>query len=115
MLFNNVANDMIQFTIEDRTGERQALEIPEGIGLNLMEVLKASEYSILATCGGMALCATCHVGVLDGGENLPSVSDAELDILDTLPSATSCSRLACQLRVDETLQGTTFKILGEEE
>ena len=42
MLFNNTANDMIQFTIEDRTGERQALEIPEGIGLNLMEVLKAS-------------------------------------------------------------------------
>ncbi len=105
---------MIQFTIEDRIGERQTLEIPEGIGLNLMEVLKASEYNILATCGGMALCATCHVEILDGGHNLMPVSDAELDILDTLPSATSCSRLACQLRVDETMVGTTFKIRGEE-
>ncbi len=105
---------MIQFTIEDRTGERQALEIPEGIGLNLMEVLKASEYNILATCGGMALCATCHVEVLEGEESLSPVSDAELDILDTLPSATSCSRLACQLRVDESLEGTVFKIRGEE-
>ncbi|NBB21564.1 2Fe-2S iron-sulfur cluster binding domain-containing protein [Runella sp. CRIBMP] len=105
---------MIQFTIEDRRGERQTLEIPEGIGLNLMEVLKASEYNILATCGGMALCATCHVEILDGGDSLTPVSDAELDILDTLPSATSCSRLACQLRVDETMLGTTFKIRGEE-
>lgn len=105
---------MIQFTIEDRVGQRQDLEIPEGIGLNLMEVLKASEYHILATCGGMALCATCHVEVLNGGDNLPPVNDAELDILDTLPAATSCSRLACQLRVDETMMGTVFKIVGEE-
>lgn len=105
---------MIQFTIEDRVGQRQDLEIPEGIGLSLMEVLKASEYHILATCGGMALCATCHVEVLNGGDNLPPVNDAELDILDTLPAATSCSRLACQLRVDETMMGTVFKIVGEE-
>ena len=105
---------MIQFTIEDQTGERQALEIPEGIGLNLMEVLKASEYNILATCGGMALCATCHVEVLDGGEALSPINDAELDILDTLPSATTCSRLACQLRVNEALEGVVFKIRGEE-
>ncbi|MEZ4901498.1 MAG: 2Fe-2S iron-sulfur cluster-binding protein [Spirosomataceae bacterium] len=105
---------MIQFEIEDRNGTRQPIEIPEGIGLSLMEVLKASEYNILATCGGMALCATCHVALLEGGDALPPVSDAELDILDTLPNATSSSRLACQLRVDEAIEGTVFKILGEE-
>jgi 2Fe-2S ferredoxin len=65
---------MIQFTVEDRTGIQQDIEIPEGIGLSLMEVLKASEYNILATCGGMALCATCHVEILDGGESLPPPS-----------------------------------------
>jgi len=105
---------MIAITIEDRKGERQDIEIPEGIGLSLMEVMKASEYPILATCGGMALCATCHVEVLDGGEHLPHISDAELDILDTLPDAGSNSRLACQLRVDESMQHTVFKIRGEE-
>lgn len=105
---------MIQVTIEDRNGERQALEIPEGISLSLMELLKASEYHVLATCGGMALCATCHVEVLEGGQALPPVSDAELDILDTLPDASSKSRLACQLRVDESLNNTIFKIRGEE-
>ncbi|UFH53152.1 2Fe-2S iron-sulfur cluster-binding protein [Spirosoma sp. KNUC1025] len=105
---------MIQFTIEDRNGDRQPIEIPEGINLSLMEVLKASEYNILATCGGMALCATCHVQVLDGIEALPDAQDAELDMLDTLPDAESDSRLACQIRVDERLEGAIFRIKGAE-
>lgn len=103
---------MIQFTIEDRDGSRQDLEIPEGINLSLMEVLKASDYNILATCGGMALCATCHVQVLDGINASPPARDAELDMLDTLPDADSASRLACQIRVDEALEGAVFRIRG---
>ena len=104
---------MIQFTIEDRDGSRQALEIPEGITLSLMEVLKASDYTILATCGGMALCATCHVQVLAGLDKLPAAQDAELDMLDTLPDADFDSRLSCQLRVDESLEGGIFRIRGD--
>ncbi|HEV7350842.1 2Fe-2S iron-sulfur cluster-binding protein [Telluribacter sp.] len=105
---------MIQFVVEDRTGDRQPVEVPGGIGLNLMEVLKASDYTIQATCGGMALCATCHVQVLEGHDNLPPVSDAELDILDTLPTAHPDSRLACQLRVEECMEGALFRIASEE-
>ncbi len=105
---------MIQFTIEDRDGERQSIEIPEGINLNLMEVLKASDYTILATCGGMALCATCHVQVLSGLDALPAPQDAELDMLDTLPDAESDSRLACQIRVDDTLERAIFSIKSDE-
>lgn len=106
---------MINFTVEDRDGTRQTLEIPEGINLNLMEVLKASEYNILATCGGMALCATCHVQVLAGLDALPPAQDAELDMLDTLPDAESDSRLSCQIRVDESLEGGIFRIKGAEQ
>ncbi len=106
---------MIQFTIEDRDGTRQSLEIPEGITLSLMEVLKASEYTVLATCGGMALCATCHVQVLQGLDALPPAQDAELDMLDTLPDADFDSRLSCQLRVNESLEGGVFRIRGEEQ
>ena len=105
---------MIHFTIEDRTGERQPIDIPEGITLSLMEVLKASDYTILATCGGMALCATCHVQVLHGLNTLPSAQDAELDMLDTLPDANFDSRLACQIRVDESLEGAVFRINSPE-
>ncbi|GAB4017442.1 2Fe-2S iron-sulfur cluster-binding protein [Spirosoma koreense] len=101
---------MIHFTIEDRNGDQQPIEIPEGINLSLMEVLKASEYDILATCGGMALCATCHVHVLDGLNALPAAQDAELDMLDTLPNPEPNSRLSCQIRVDETLEGAIFQL-----
>ena len=106
---------MINITVEDRNGERRNVEIPEGINLSLMEVLKASEYNILATCGGMALCATCHVEVLEGGENLNPLNDAELDMLDTLPDANQKSRLACQLKINKSMNGTVFKIRGSED
>lgn len=106
---------MIQFTVEDRDGTRQELEIPEGISLSLMEVLKGSDYNILATCGGMALCATCHVQVLAGLDQLPPAQDAELDMLDTLPDADSDSRLSCQIRIDESLQEGIFRIKGAEQ
>lgn len=98
---------MITFEVEDGNGVRR-IEVPEEISLSLMEVLKASDYSIKATCGGMALCATCHVEVVNGIENLGSANDTELDMIDTLPNATSNSRLACQIRISEQLNGMRF-------
>lgn len=103
---------MIHITIEDRNGAVQTVGIPEGINLSLMEVLKASEYNILATCGGMALCATCHVEILQGMENLYEASDDELNMLDTLPDANENSRLACQIRLSHQLDGIHIKIKG---
>lgn len=98
----------IKLKIEDRNGAVQELELPDDINLSLMEVLKASDYPVLATCGGMALCATCHVEVIEGGDKLGEPNDAELDMIDTLPNATSNSRLACQLRLDARMNGTVF-------
>lgn len=101
---------MINFIVEDPNGNQQSIEIPEGINLSLMEVLKASEYNIMATCGGMALCATCLVQVIKGAEHLPERKDAELDMLDTLPYADENSRLSCQVPVSEQLEGCIFKL-----
>lgn len=101
---------MISFEVEDLQGEVKTVEVPEGISLSLMEVLKASEYPIAATCGGMALCATCHVEVVKGFDDLPAFTDPELDMIDTLPNATSESRLACQIHVSEKLNGALFKL-----
>lgn len=102
---------MITFEVEDKEKGKQTIEVPEEISLSLMEVLKASDYPILATCGGMALCATCHVEVVSGAENLSEPSDAELDMLDTLPNAVANSRLACQIRIGSHLEGSSFKIM----
>ena len=101
---------LIQFKVEDRNGEIRELEIPDDMSLSLMEALKASEYSIMATCGGMALCATCHVQVLEGMEHLPLMNEDELDMLDTLPDAMHNSRLACQLVMGPAIDGISVRI-----
>ncbi len=106
--------EIVRFTIEDRDGARREIEVPGDINFSLMEILKANEYHILATCGGMALCATCHVEVVNGLDALPPMTDAELDMLDTLPDATHESRLACQIRINGSLEGAVFRIRGEE-
>jgi ferredoxin len=102
---------MIIFDIKNTNGDVQTLELPGDINLSLMEVLKASEYPIAATCGGMALCATCHIEILKGAEDLGPPNDAELDMIDTLPHATTTSRLACQIRLGEHLNGAVIALI----
>lgn len=101
---------MIAFEVVDDLRGYQRIEVPEEINLNLMEVLKASEFHIPATCGGMALCATCQVEVTSGIEKLPPPTEIEMDMLDQLPGCTARSRLACQIKIDENLSGTVFNL-----
>ncbi|NVK49394.1 MAG: (2Fe-2S)-binding protein [Cyclobacteriaceae bacterium] len=105
---------MVKFTVEDQDGNRQELEAPTDMGFSLMEILKASDYPILATCGGMALCATCHVEILDGPEELGEATDIELDQLENLPEYYPTSRLSCQIRISDQLDGTVIKLRGED-
>jgi ferredoxin len=100
---------MVTFQIRNVLGETKTIEAPTDMNLNLMEVLRASEYDIEAVCGGMALCATCHVEIVKGAE-LDEKNDQELDTLDTIPNATSKSRLSCQIRINEKLNGSLFEL-----
>ena len=105
---------MVRFYVEDSQGNSREVEVPTDINLSLMEVLKASDYNIAATCGGMALCATCHVSV--SNENfIGQPTDAELDMIDTLPNAKENSRLACQIRITPALEGSRFLLMEAEE
>ncbi|MBM3168086.1 MAG: 2Fe-2S iron-sulfur cluster binding domain-containing protein [Bacteroidetes bacterium] len=105
---------MIKFIVEDQQGERQEVEAPTDMGLSLMEILKASEYPVLATCGGMALCATCHVEIVEGKAGLEKATDVELDQLENLPEYFPSSRLACQIRIGEQLEGAIVRLRGED-
>ena len=103
----------IRIYVEEAAGQRRELEAPTDMGLSVMELLKASGYDIQATCGGMALCATCHVEVL-AGPLLPEPGDAELDMLETLPAVHEGSRLSCQIRLAPDLDGLVLRVLGSE-
>jgi len=111
----STVSDMIIFEVEDAAGTRRQVEVPGDINLSLMEVLRASDYPIAATCGGMALCATCYVEVVKGMDELNDPTDAELDMLDTLPYTNEKSRLACQIRVNSALNGVVLRLRGTEE
>ena len=65
----------IKINVQNPDGTITTMEAPTDMGLSLMEFLKGNEYDILATCGGMALCATCHVEVLSGFNELHAISD----------------------------------------
>lgn len=103
---------MISFQVKDINSQVQNIEIPDYINLSLMEVLKAWEYPIAATCRGIAQCATCHVIVLKGFEQLSEASEIEINTLDLLPDPDYKSRLACQIKVDKHLNGCLFEIKG---
>ena len=99
----------IRIYVEEAPGQRREIEGPTDMGLNLMELLKASGYPIQATCGGMALCATCHVEVL-AGPLLPEPGDDELDMLETLPTVLEGSRLSCQIRLTPNTDGLVVRL-----
>ena len=103
----------IKINIQNSDNSITTLDAPTEMGLSLMEFLKACEYDILATCGGLALCATCHVEVVSGFDTLPEISNDEYAMLDTLPNITPTSRLSCQLRVSEEINNITVKIVGD--
>lgn len=103
----------IKLNIQNSNNTITTIEAPTDMGLSLMEILKGNDYDILATCGGMALCATCHVEILSGFNNLTAISDDEYAMLDTLPNITPTSRLSCQLQLTPDLDNITLKILGD--
>ena len=64
-----------------------------------------------ADCGGACACATCHVYVNEGWyEKLPKPSDAEVDMLDMALAVEPNSRLSCQIKVTDALDGLVVRM-----
>lgn len=103
----------IKIYVQDDSGEKNLVEAPTDMGLSVMEILKASGYPIAATCGGMALCGTCHVEVLSDTD-LPEPSDDEGYMLDSLPIVSDTSRLTCQVKVTPQIDGLVVRLLPVE-
>ena len=89
----------VTITVTDREGAEHALEAPTDMALNLMELCRASDLPVEGTCGGMALCASCHVYV-ETEHELPPASDDEEDMLDQAFYVEDNSRLGCQISID---------------
>lgn len=82
----------------------------------LMEVIRESGVGdLLALCGGCCSCATCHVYVDPTFANrLPPVTDDEDGLLEGASHRQATSRLSCQIRISETLEGMNVTIAPED-
>lgn len=102
-------DNLIVIKVEDRDGVVHELEAPTDMAMNVMEVCKAYELPVEGTCGGMALCASCHCYVQSEHE-LPEPSDDEEDMLDQAFFVEDNSRLGCQIRITEEIDGLEVKL-----
>jgi ferredoxin len=95
----------------DREGVQHDLEAPIDMGLNMMELCKASDLPVEGTCGGMALCASCHMYVESAHlEQMPEKSEDEEDMLDEAFFVEDNSRLGCQIKLADLHDGLVVRL-----
>ncbi|MDR1335038.1 MAG: 2Fe-2S iron-sulfur cluster binding domain-containing protein [Holosporaceae bacterium] len=79
-------------------------------GQTILQVAQENDIHITNACEGIGICGTCHVIIENLQDKLPSISDQENDALDGSIGVAMQSRLACQLVLNETLDGLRVKI-----
>ena len=80
-------------------------------GSTLMEAaLQGGVTSVVAECGGACSCATCHVYIDDAWvDRVGPKTDEEDDQLDTTFDVRPNSRLSCQIKITEALDGLVLR------
>jgi len=106
---STTSDNLVSLQVLDRDIVWHTIEVPDDLGLNVMEACKASELPISSVCGGMGICGHCHVYVLSD-HTLSFISDQEQETLDKLSFANSNSRLCCQLHVDHRIDGLQIQL-----
>lgn len=81
------------------------------IGWTVMEALRDAGLPIIAECGGACACATCHV-YIDAAwrEKTGEASPMEQDMLDFGYDVRANSRLSCQIKVTQELDGLVVTV-----
>ena len=96
---------MAKITFVEHDGTKH--EVDGEIGSTVMETALRNQIGgIVAECGGACTCATCLVHVDDAwSEKVGKPSAEEEDMLDFAFEVKPTSRLACQIKVTEALDG----------
>ena len=91
-------------------GTRHEIDAP--VGSTVMEnAVRNGVPGIEAECGGACACATCHVYVDEAWTEKVGPPEAmEEDMLDFASDLMPNSRLSCQIKVSDALDGLIFRI-----
>ncbi|MDT0201692.1 2Fe-2S iron-sulfur cluster-binding protein [Nocardioides sp. AE5] len=99
----------------DPYGEEHRIDADEG--QSVMETAVANGVpGIVGQCGGSLACASCHVYVHDEWlARTGEVSEMEDDMLDgAMAERRPQSRLSCQIRMSDDLDGLTVEVAPEQ-
>ena len=101
---------MTKITYVTAQGER--IETEGEIGSTVMETaIMNAVPGIVAECGGACTCATCHVYIDDAWrEAVGGPSSMEEDMLDFAFDVKDASRLSCQIKVRDALDGLVVHV-----
>ena len=101
---------MAKITYIQFDGTETAVEVKPG--LSVMEgAIKNNIPGIDADCGGACACATCHVYVDEAWrEKTGEPSAMEESMLDFADEVQPNSRLSCQIRVTDALDGLVVRL-----
>jgi ferredoxin len=101
----------VRFVSADGTNVIDAEAEP---GTVLLDLAQAHDQPLEGTCEGQMACSTCHV-IVDPADfaKLPRASEDEEDMLDLAAGVSRTSRLACQIILDDSLDGMSVRIPGE--
>jgi len=105
---------MPRLTVITRAGEERSFEANPNS--SVMEAIRDSGIDDLAAiCGGCCSCATCHVHVdLGYVAKLPAMSEDERCLLEGSEHFKDNSRLSCQIRVQDAVDGLKVTIAPTE-
>ena len=94
----------------EENGKEHEVEVP--VGWSVMEgAVKHLIPGIDADCGGACACATCHVYVDPAWKaKMPPMNDMEETMLDFAQEREATSRLSCQIKVTEAMDGLTVRM-----
>ena len=101
---------MPTITYIEFNGTSHSIEVENG--LSVMEgAVNNNVPGIDADCGGACACATCHVYVDDAWrEKTGTASAMEESMLDFAQNVEPNSRLSCQIRVTDDLDGLIVRL-----
>ena len=101
---------MVKLTFIDHGGKETVIEAETG--LSVMEVaVKNGVDGIDADCGGACACATCHVYIDQAYAGKAGSPDPmEESMLDFAQERKDTSRLSCQIKVTEVLDGMIVRL-----
>ena len=106
--------NIILIKVIDRKDQTHEIEAPTDMNMNLMEICKAYNLPVKGTCGGMAMCASCHCYV-ESEHEIALASNDEEDMLDQAFFVENNSRLGCQVFMNEQLNGLVVRLAQENE